>query len=133
MAEFWLKAREGYVGMAYNHLPLTMPAAGEKAEANPNDLMAQNNHAWCMFNGIGTPKQQKLALKMWRKAADKGNGGACYNIAYCYMFGVVVKQDDQMCSDFFAKYHRCRVYERQAYVNNKSVLAAMENEGEENS
>lgn len=130
MAEFWLQTRDGYVGMCYNHLPQTMPEASEVADANPNDLMAVNNHAWCLFNGVGTPKQQKQALKMWRKAADstKGNGGACYNLAYCYMFGVVVKQDDQMCSDFFAKYHRCRVHERQLFVNNQSVLQAMEKE-----
>uniref|UniRef100_A0A7S0V0P9 Sel1 repeat family protein n=1 Tax=Hemiselmis tepida TaxID=464990 RepID=A0A7S0V0P9_9CRYP len=131
MAEFWLTVRDGYVGMSYNHLPLSMPEAADVAEANPNDGMAANNHAWCLFNGIGTPKQQKLALKMWRKAADKGNAGASYNLAYCYMFGIVVKQDDQMCSDFFAKYHRCRVHERQAFINNQSVLQQMEKEKEQ--
>ena len=37
MAEFWLKVRDGYVGMSYNHLPQSMPEAADVAEANPND------------------------------------------------------------------------------------------------
>jgi hypothetical protein len=121
MSEFGLKVVDGYMGMVYPHLPTKMPQAGDLAESS-GDLMAVNNAAWCLFNGVGTMKEQKQALKMWKKAADKGNAGACYNLAYCYTFGVVVKQDDQISSDFFAKYHRCRMHERQNFLINQSVI-----------
>jgi TPR repeat protein len=91
MSEFGLKALDGYMGMVYPHLPMKMPQAGDLADSS-GDLMATNNAAWCLFNGVGTMKQQKQALKMWKKSADKGNAGACYNLAYCYSFGIVVKQ-----------------------------------------
>ncbi len=49
-----------------------------------------------------------------------GNAGSSYNLGYCYSFGIVVKQDDQIASDWFAKYHRGRNTERLEYNVNRS-------------
>uniref|UniRef100_A0A7S4JHB4 Uncharacterized protein n=1 Tax=Guillardia theta TaxID=55529 RepID=A0A7S4JHB4_GUITH len=133
MADFRLKMVELRVGMTYAHLPLTVeelkPAAAE------GDLMAMCNLGWCFFNAVTVQKDRKTAVSLWKKAAEKGdwnnswrrifgrlmrlhtgNAGSCYNLGYCYTFGIVVKQDDQISSDFFAKYHRCRNTERFNYL-----------------
>ena len=101
-----------------------MPEVSSIVETT-NDPMAICNMGWCLFNGIGHRKDQKKAIDLWRKVAEKsGNAGACYNLGYCHMFGLAVKQDDQMSSDWFAKYHRGRNAERLAYNVNKAALEA---------
>eukprot|EP00960_Hanusia_phi_P037727 753088-Hanusia_phi.AAC.4 len=131
MADFHLRMVDQRVGMTYASLPLSVdelkPAAAE------GDLMAMCNLGWCFFNAVTAEKDRKSAVSLWKKAAEKGgweimnvllsdrflqtgNAGACYNLGYCYTFGIVVKQDDQISSDFFAKYHRCRNTERFNYL-----------------
>ncbi len=122
MSLWGLKTFDGYTGVAYPHLPLKLPEAQIHADST-HDPMAVCNAAWCFFNGIGQPKDQKKAIDLWKMVAEKGgNAGACYNLAYCYMFGISVKQDDQISSDWFAKYHRGRNAERLAFNVNKATL-----------
>jgi len=50
------------------------------------------------------------------------NAVASYNLGYCYTFGVIVKQDDQIASDWFAKFHRARTAERLNFRQNQKAL-----------
>mmetsp|Transcript_46584 Transcript_46584/g.110378 ORF Transcript_46584/g.110378 Transcript_46584/m.110378 type:complete len:123 (-) Transcript_46584:70-438(-) len=119
MSEWRLQTQNGMMGVCYMHLPKTMPDALEVARKG--DPMAICNAGWCYFNGIKVPRDQRKALDLWRRAAEKsGNAGSSYNLGYCYSFGIVVKQDDQIASDWFAKYHRGRNTERLEYNVNRS-------------
>ena len=113
---------DGYTGVAYQHLPMSFTEVQILVEET-QDPMAFCNAGWCVFNGIGHGKDEKKAIDYWKKAAEKsGNAGSCYNLGYCYMFGLSVKQDDQIASDWFAKYYRGRNAERLAYNVNKASL-----------
>mmetsp|Transcript_17842 Transcript_17842/g.43111 ORF Transcript_17842/g.43111 Transcript_17842/m.43111 type:complete len:148 (+) Transcript_17842:70-513(+) len=121
---FSLRTTEGKVGMMYPHLPCAYPGAQEELDKSSEpDPMAMNNAAWCLFNGHTTGKNNKKALQLWRDASNQGNAGAAYNLGYLYTFGIGgVKQDDQIASDYFAKYHRGRMAERQRFLVNKSAV-----------
>jgi hypothetical protein len=78
----------------------------------------------CRLERMGSRRDQmkQKAIDMWKKAAERGNAGASYNLGYCYTFGVVVKQDDQIASDWFAKFHRARVAERLCFRQHQKAL-----------
>jgi TPR repeat protein len=122
MSLWGLRTFDCNVGLVYPHLPMKLPEALALAEES-DDPMAICNAGWCLFNGVGQPHDQKKAIELWKKSAERsGNAGACYNLAYCFMFGLVVKQDDQISSDWFAKYHRGRNAERLAFNVNRAAL-----------
>jgi len=78
----------------------------------------------CRLERMGSRRDQikQKAIDVWKKAAERGNAGASYNLGYCYTFGVVVKQDDQIASDWFAKFHRARVHERLCFRQHQKAL-----------
>ncbi len=99
----------------------------------------------CRSERVASKRDQvkQKAIDVWKKAAERGelamiggsicarslrlcggagNAGAAYNLGYCYTFGVVVKQDDQIASDWFAKFHRARTAERLHFRQNQKSL-----------
>lgn len=69
MSEWRLQTQNGMMGVCYMHLPKTMPDALEVARKG--DPMAICNAGWCYFNGIKVPRDQRKALDLWRRAAEK--------------------------------------------------------------
>ena len=55
--------------------------------AEQNNPIALNNLGSLYFNGIGTPKNIKKALEMFKKASNLGNSDASVNLAFIYLKG----------------------------------------------
>lgn len=91
---------------------------------NPNHKSMPRIFTICRQERSAAKRDQvkRKAIDVWKKAAERGNAGASYNLGYCYTFGVVVKQDDQIASDWFAKFQRGRTAERLAFRQNQKAL-----------
>lgn len=55
--------------------------------AQQNDAIATNNLGSLYFNGIGTDRDVKMALKLFERAAELGNDDAAVNLAFIYLTG----------------------------------------------
>lgn len=74
--------------------------------AEQNDPIALNNLGSLYFNGIGTQKNIKKALKLFRQAADLGNSDAAVNLAFIYLTGGSHDiERNRMAMELFEKAH----------------------------
>lgn len=55
--------------------------------AQQNDPIALNNLGSLYFNGIGTQRDVKKALALFKQSADLGNNDAAVNLAFIYLTG----------------------------------------------
>ena len=55
--------------------------------ARDGDVLASFNYGYCLWRGIGVPKDVKEAKSYFGFARDMKGGEACYNIAMIYMQG----------------------------------------------
>ena len=62
---------------------------------------AQYALAECHMNGIGTEKNEKEAVRMYRRAAEKGYADAQYRLAECYQNGKGVEKDQKEASKLY--------------------------------
>ena len=42
-------------------------------------------------------------IDLWRKAADQGSAGACYNLGLAYANAIVVEEDPALAAEWFFK------------------------------
>jgi TPR repeat protein len=69
----------------------SLESVQQKAEAG--DAPAQYNLGYMYANGRGVPKDDREAVKWYRKAAEQGDAGAQYNLGGMYAKGEGVPQD----------------------------------------
>ena len=77
--------------------PATMPALDVDAllqEARAGDASAQFKLGLMYSIGWGVPKDEKLAVEWYRKAADQGDADAQFNLGVMYDNGRGVPKDD---------------------------------------
>lgn len=74
--------------------------------AEQNDPIALNNLGSLYFNGIGTQKNIKKALEMFKKASILGNSDASVNLAFIYLTGGPHDTErNRMAVELFEKAH----------------------------
>jgi TPR repeat protein len=57
----------------------------------------------CYQNGQGIAKDDTEAVKWYRKAADKGNATAQFNLGMCYKNGIGTSKDESEAARWFRK------------------------------
>jgi uncharacterized protein len=73
-----------------------------KPYAERGDAEAQYNIGWMYLNGYGLAMNDKLALKWWQRASDKGHTEATFSIAMLYSLGEgQVKKDMDKAIDYY--------------------------------
>ena len=57
----------------------------------------------CFYDyGLGLPKNPRLAARYYRKAAERGDGGAQFNLAVSLEFGYGIKRDLAQAKKWYA-------------------------------
>ena len=66
-----------------------------KKYADLNSPVGQNYLGYCFEAGIGTVKNAKEAVRLYRLAAEQGNANAQINLAFCFANGKGVEKDEE--------------------------------------
>jgi hypothetical protein len=70
----------------------------------------------CISRGEGVRRNKKAALEWFLKAAKKGHGEACYNVAYYYENGIGIDRDLKSAKKW---------YQRAVKHGDKDAVAAL--------
>lgn len=94
--------------------------------ADKGDARAQNALAAMYLNGLGVPRDTKLALQWLQKAAEQGNDRAQSNLGKMYYNGDGVAQDYKLAMSWLEKsalqgYPIARNHLAAAYLDGKAV------------
>ncbi|MDP7661678.1 MAG: tetratricopeptide repeat protein, partial [Nitrospinota bacterium] len=72
--------------------------------------LAEQGHAVAQYNlgvmyreGLGVPKDNKLAVKWFRKSAEQGDAYAQYNLGFMYEKGLGVPKDFKLAVKWYRK------------------------------
>ena len=83
------------------------------------DIISQMYVAYCLFYGYRLQKNQKKAVAILKKLAEKDFAPAQYLLSNCYYHGIVVKQNFATAFSWCKKAadHRCALALKQTYQN----------------
>ena len=88
---------------AFNRGKFTNALKVLKPLAEQGDATAQKNLGLMYKNGIGVPKDYKLAVKWFRKSAEQGFARAQFNMGSMYGDGYGVPQDYELAVEWYRK------------------------------
>lgn len=74
-----------------------------KAKGEAGDPDAQNSLGVCYRLGAGVRKDEKEAVKWYRKAADRGHPKAQFSLGACYAEGTGVFKNDAEAAKWYRK------------------------------
>ena len=91
-----------------------------KAKAEKGDARAQYKLGYAYDEGQGVPKNDKEAVKWYRKAAEQGYASAQSNLGYAYDWGEGVLEDDVTA---YAWYNIAATNGQATAKKNKPIIA----------
>ncbi len=74
--------------------------------AREGDILASFNYGYCLWRGIGVPKNVSEAKSFFTFAREMKGGEACYNIAIIYIQGDGVAKKLQKSNGLYANERR---------------------------
>ena len=85
-------------------------------EAREGDVLASFNYGYCLWRGIGVPKNVSEAKSFFAFARDMKGGEACYNIAIIYIQGDGVAKNYKKAMDYMRMSAEQGCIEAQLYL-----------------
>ena len=93
--------------------------------AREGDFLAAFNYGYCLWRGIGTPRDPKEAKSFFVFARDLEGGEACYNLAIMYMQGDGVPKNYKLAVDYMKSSAALGCVEAQLYLGVAHTLGAV--------
>ena len=93
--------------------------------AREGELIAAFDYGYCLWRGIGVPRDAKEAKSYFVFARDLEGGEACYNLAVMYMQGDGVPKSYKLAVDYMKSAAALGCVEAQLYLGVAHTLGAV--------